>query len=173
MPHPAPRRLESHTGVRFYRVGMPPTTQHLPGRSFVTTGDGRRIAYRLDGPADRPVLVLSNSIGTTLNMWDGQITELSQYFRVLRYDTRGHGTSDAPAGPYSMDRLGRDVLELLDALGIDRAHFLGLSLGGLIGQWLGIHAPDRIDRLVLANTSAHLGPPEHFDARIAEVSQAE
>src|SRR5579859_6125280 len=127
--------------------------------TFITTGDGYRLAYRLDGAETQPVLVLSNSIGTTLHMWDGQIDALTQHFRVLRYDARGHGQSDAPAGAYSMDRLGRDVIELLDALGIERAHFLGLSLGGLVGQWLGIHAPERIDQLILSNTSARLGPP--------------
>lgn len=135
--------------------------------AFITTGDGYRLAYRLDGDAGKPVLVLSNSIATTLHMWDGQVDALAEHFRVLRYDARGHGESDAPAGAYSMDRLGRDVIELLDALGIERAHFLGLSLGGFIGQWLGIHAPERIDRLILSNTSAHLGPPSEFDARIA------
>ncbi|RUL77509.1 3-oxoadipate enol-lactonase [Dyella choica] len=134
---------------------------------FITTGDGCRLAYRVDGDENKPTLVLSNSIGTTLHMWDGQIAALTQHFRVLRYDGRGHGKSDAPAGAYSMDRLGRDVIELLDALGIERAHFLGLSLGGFVGQWLGIHASDRIDLLILSNTSAHLGPANEFDARIA------
>ncbi|WP_266157047.1 3-oxoadipate enol-lactonase [Dyella silvatica] len=137
--------------------------------TFITTGDGCRLAYRLDGDDTKPALVLSNSIGTTLHMWDGQIAALTEHFRVLRYDARGHGESDAPAGAYSMDRLGRDVIELLDALGIARAHYLGLSLGGLVGQWLGIHAPDRIDQLILSNTSAHLGPVNEFDARIAAV----
>jgi 3-oxoadipate enol-lactonase len=135
--------------------------------TFITTGDGCRLAYRLDGDASKPVLVLSNSIATTLHMWDGQVDALAKHFRVLRYDARGHGDSDAPAGSYSMDRLGRDVIELLDALGIERAHFLGLSLGGFVGQWLGIHAPERIDRLILSNTSPRLGPPSEFDARIA------
>lgn len=135
--------------------------------TFITTGDGYRLAYRIDGDENKPVLVLSNSIGTTLHMWDGQIAALTRHFRVLRYDGRGHGRSDAPKGAYSMDRLGRDVIELLDALGIERAHFLGLSLGGLVGQWLGIHTPDRIGLLILSNTSAHLGPVNEFDARIA------
>ena len=135
--------------------------------TFITTGDGCRLAYRLDGDDTKPVLVLSNSIGTTLHMWDGQIAALTEHFRVLRYDARGHGESDAPAGAYSMDRLGRDVIELLDALGMEHANFLGLSLGGLVGQWLGIHAPERIDQLILSNTSAHLGPVSEFDARIA------
>jgi 3-oxoadipate enol-lactonase len=138
-------------------------------RSFFTTGDGCRIAYRLDGPADRPVLVLSNSIATTLEMWDGEVAALTQQFRVLRYDTRGHGQSDAPAGPYSMDRLGRDVVELLDTLNIERVHFCGLSLGGIIGQWLGIHVPDRIERLILCNTSSYLGPSAQWDNVIASL----
>ncbi|TBR36050.1 MULTISPECIES: 3-oxoadipate enol-lactonase [Dyella] len=135
--------------------------------TFITTGDGVRLAYRLEGEANKPVLVLSNSIATTLHMWDGQIAALTEHFRVLRYDGRGHGQSDAPAGAYSVDRLGRDVIELLDALGFERVHFLGLSLGGYVGQWLGIHAPERIDRLILSNTSPHLGPASEFDARIA------
>ena len=141
--------------------------------SVFTTGDGCHMAYRFDGPANKPVLVLSNSIGTTLNMWDMQIPDLSKHFRVLRYDTRGHGASGVPVGAYSMDRLGRDVIELLDALNISRVHFCGLSLGGLVGQWLGIHTPDRIDRLILCNTSSFLGPTQHWDSRIASVLQAE
>jgi 3-oxoadipate enol-lactonase len=141
--------------------------------SIFTTGDGCRIAYRFDGPADKPVLVLSNSIGTTLNMWDIQIPDLSKQFRVLRYDTRGHGASGVPAGAYSTGRLGRDVIELLDALNISRVHFCGLSLGGMVGQWLGIHAPDRIDRLILCNTSSYVGPAAQWDSRIASVLQAE
>ena len=138
-----------------------------------TTGDGTRIAYRLDGPEDRPVLVLSNSIATTFHMWDGQVPELARSFRVLRYDFRGHGGSDAPAGAYSLDRLGRDVLELLDFLGLARVHFLGLSLGGFVGQWLGIHAPERIERLILSNTSPHLGPASYFDEQIRNVLSAD
>lgn len=140
--------------------------------NFVTAGDGTRIAYRFDCEAGKPVLVLSNSIATTLNMWDMQVDELAKHFRVLRYDFRGHGGSSVPAGAYSLDRLGRDVIELLDALGIERAHFLGLSLGGFVGQWLGIHAPERIDRLILSNTSSHLGPASYFDERITAVLRA-
>jgi 3-oxoadipate enol-lactonase len=135
----------------------------------ITTGDGCRLAYRFDGTADKPVLLLSNSIGTDLTMWDPQIEALGKHFRVLRYDSRGHGSSDVPTGPYSLDRIGRDVIELLDALKINRVHFLGLSLGGMVGQWLGIHAPERIDRLILANTSAYLGPAGQWEARIASV----
>ena len=138
----------------------------------LTLGDGTRLAYRLDGDARLPTLVLSNSIATDLRMWDGQVADLARHFRVLRYDTRGHGGSGIPNGAYSIDRLGRDVLELLDALDIGRTHFLGLSLGGFIGQWLGIHAPERIDRLVLANTSSYLGPGAQWDGRIDAVLRA-
>ena len=132
----------------------------------VVVGDGTRIAYRWDGPEDAPVLVLSNSLGTDLHMWDPQIAEFTRTHRVLRYDTRGHGQSDAPVGAYSMDRLGRDVLELLDALELQKVYFCGLSLGGMVGQWLAVHAADRIGRLVLANTSACMGSPSNWQARI-------
>lgn len=145
----------------------------MTGALTFTVGDGCRIAYRFDGAAGKPVLVLSNSIGTGLAMWDGQIAALSAHFRVLRYDLRGHGGSDVPAGPYSMERLGRDVIELLDALGIARAHFCGLSLGGMVGQWLGIHAPQRIERLILCHTAPWLAPAEVMDERIAAVLRAD
>ena len=137
-----------------------------------TTADGCRIAYRIEGPDDRPVLVLSNSIATDMHMWDRSMPALSRSFRVLRYDTRGHGSSDAPTGAYSLDRLGRDVVELLDALNINRAHFLGLSLGGFIGQWLGIFAPERIDRLILSNTASYLASELAFDDQIRAVLAA-
>ncbi|TWC07012.1 3-oxoadipate enol-lactonase [Bradyrhizobium macuxiense] len=144
----------------------------MSGDQHFTTRDGCRIAYRLDGPDNRPVLVLSNSIATNLHMWDRSAPALSRSFRLLRYDTRGHGGSDAPVGAYSMDRLGRDMVELLDALAIDRANFLGLSLGGFIGQWLGIFAPERIDRLILSNTASHLASELPFDDQIRAVLAA-
>lgn len=125
---------------------------------FFMTGDGCRIAYQIDGQEGKPILVLSNSIATNFHMWDKQIPAFTKYFRVLRFDTRGNGASDAPAGDYSVDRMGFDVIELLDYLNISRVHFCGLSLGGFIGQWLGVHTPERIDKLILANTSSYLGP---------------
>lgn len=139
--------------------------------AHVLTGDGCRIAYRFDGPGDAPVLLLSNSLGTNMAMWDAQMDDWTRDFRVLRYDQRGHGASDAPPGGYSLDRLGRDVIELLDALRIERAHFCGLSLGGMTGQWLGIRAPERISKLILANTSSYMGPPDAWDARIKLVRE--
>lgn len=138
-------------------------------RDFITVGDGCRIAYRFDGPEDAPVLLLSNSLGANLRMWTPQLAALTQSRRVLRYDNRGHGASAAPAGAYSMDRLGRDVIELLDALGIGQVDFCGLSKGGMIGQWLGVRAGDRLRGLVLANTSAYMGPPSNWQDRIGLV----
>ncbi|WP_165672218.1 3-oxoadipate enol-lactonase [Metapseudomonas otitidis] len=122
--------------------------------------------YLLEGPAGAPVLVLSNSLGTDLHMWDAQVPAFTRHFRVLRYDTRGHGQSLVSEGPYRIEQLGRDVLALLDALDIPKAHFCGLSMGGLIGQWLAINAPERIQRLVLCNTAARIGTPEVWNPRI-------
>ncbi|MFZ2994748.1 3-oxoadipate enol-lactonase [Sphingobium sp.] len=139
--------------------------------SEIMTGDGCRIAYRFDGGADLPVLLLSSSLGTSMAMWEPQMAALARQFRVLRYDQRGHGTSGAPTGAYSIDRLGRDVIELLDALGIEQVDFCGLSLGGMIGQWLGIREPGRLRRLILANTSSYMGPPGGWDARIKSVNE--
>ncbi|MBK6411670.1 3-oxoadipate enol-lactonase [Sphingopyxis sp.] len=138
---------------------------------YITTGDGCRIAYRLDGREGRPILMLSNSLGTTMEMWKPQLPAFAENFRVLRYDSRGHGASDAPAGGYSMDRLGRDVVEILDGLGFDKVHFCGLSMGGMVGQWLGFRAPERIDRLILCNTSASMGPPSGWQSRIELVRE--
>jgi 3-oxoadipate enol-lactonase len=133
------------------------------------TGDGIAIGWQIEGPDAAPVLMLSNSLGTTRAMWDQQAKSLSAHFRILRYDTRGHGQSDVPAGAYGLDRLGRDAVELLDSLEIERAHFCGVSLGGMTGQWLGIHASERLDRLILANTSAYMGPPAGWQARMETV----
>lgn len=135
----------------------------------MVTGDGCAIAYRFDGPQDAPVLILSNSLGTAMGMWDLQIPAFARHFRVLRYDSRGHGASGVPAGAYSMDRLGRDVIELMDGLGIETAHVCGVSKGGMVGQWLGVRAPERIGKLALCNTAAYMGPPAGWDQRIAAV----
>ncbi|MGG5870770.1 3-oxoadipate enol-lactonase [Pseudomonas peli] len=134
----------------------------------VQLADGE-LFYSLEGPADAPVLVLSNSLGTDLQMWDAQVADFAEHFRVLRYDTRGHGQSLVTDGLYSIEQNGRDVLALLDALDIAKVHFCGLSMGGLIGQWLAINAPERIQRLVLCNTAAKIGSPEVWNPRIETV----
>ena len=111
----------------------------------------------VDGPREAPVLMLSNSLGTDLRMWDPQMPELTKVFRVIRYDSRGHGASPADEGPYTIEKLGRDALAILDKLGVEKAHWVGLSKGGMVGQWLLANAPARIVRAVLANTSAYMG----------------
>ncbi len=135
---------------------------------LLTTATGD-FYYALDGPADAPVVVLSNSLGTDHTMWAAQVPALAAHFRVLRYDSRGHGQSVVSPGPYSIAQLGQDVLALLDALGIGQVHFCGLSLGGLVGQWLGIHAPQRLGKLVLCCTAVKIGDAAGWDARIAQV----
>jgi 3-oxoadipate enol-lactonase len=131
--------------------------------------DDVRLHVRTDGDPARPCLVLSNSLGTDLSMWDPQAATLARDFYVLRYDTRGHGRSGIGTAPVTLDRLGRDVVGLLDALAIPRAHVCGISMGGMTGQWLGIHAPHRLDKLVLANTAARIGTFEAWNARAAQV----
>lgn len=127
------------------------------------------LAYTLDGRDDAPVLVLSGGLGTTTAMWDAQVGPFAARFRVLRHDHPGHGASPAPAGPVSVAGIGAALLELLDELGAGRVSFCGLSLGGMIGMWLGAEAPERIDRLVLACTGASLGTPETYAERAALV----
>jgi 3-oxoadipate enol-lactonase/4-carboxymuconolactone decarboxylase len=121
--------------------------------------------YRLDGPEDRPVLVFSHSLGCDHTMWDAQTAALLPYFRILRYDTRGHGATEVTAGDYSIEMLARDVVALADALSIREFAWCGLSLGGMIGQWLGAHAPERLTALVLANTSARFPDPSLMETR--------
>ena len=120
----------------------------------------------VEGPADAPPLMLGNSLSSNMAMWEPQMPALKERYRVIRYDHRGHGRSAAPFGPYSMDRLGQDALAIMDALGIARAHWCGLSMGGMTGMWLLTHAPHRIDRAVLANTAAHMGPADLWNGRI-------
>jgi 3-oxoadipate enol-lactonase len=125
----------------------------------------------IEGEEDAPVLMLSNAMGTNLHMWDPQIPALLKYYRVLRYDSRGHGNSVVSEGPYSIAQLGRDALAILDTLGLDKVDFLGLSLGGIVGQWLLTHAPKRIGKAVLADTAAQLAPPDLWNSRIHAVLQ--
>ena len=135
---------------------------------FIQTKDVR-IHYDLAGPATAPALVFSNSLGATLSMWDPQIPALEKQFRILRYDTRGHGESSVTPGPYSIEQLAHDVLALLDALQLDRVYFCGLSMGGQTGMWLALNAPVRLHKLVLSNTAAKIGTPEIWDTRIEAV----
>jgi 3-oxoadipate enol-lactonase len=129
-----------------------------------------RLHYRIDGRDDAPWLTFCNSLGTDLYMWDPQVAALAGQFRILRYDRRGHGESTAPAGRYTVAELGADVLALWDALGVERSHYCGLSIGGLTGQWLGVHAPTRLRRLVVCATAAKIGTVDGWQARIDQVA---
>jgi 3-oxoadipate enol-lactonase len=132
---------------------------------------GCPIDAEISGPAGAPVLMLSNSLGTTRQMWDPQMDAFAQRYRVIRYDRRGHGRSGAPNGPYSMEMLARDALAVMDGLGVQKAHWLGLSMGGMEGMWLGANAPDRIDRLILSNTTSHYPDRKPWDDRIRLVRE--
>ena len=127
--------------------------------------DNTRLFYRLEGRDDAPTLVLAHSLGLDHSLWDRQTLDLVPHFRILRFDMRGHGASDAPAGDYTIERLGRDMLGLADALEIKRFASCGISIGGFAGQWLGANAANRVSHLILANTSPTVGPPSNWDAR--------
>lgn len=129
-----------------------------------------RLRYRLDGSEGAPWLMLSNSLGTDLGMWEPQMDLWAQHFRVLRYDTRGHGKSALPPGPCSIADLADDALALLDHLGIARVHFCGLSLGGMTGMQFAVRHGHRLERLALCNTSPYMGPASNWDVRIAAVN---
>ena len=124
-----------------------------------------RLFYRLEGSSGLPVLTLSHSLGCDHSMWAPQMPDLLDHFQVLRYDTRAHGASDIPPGDYTMDQLGQDVLGLLETLKISQTAFCGLSMGGAIGQWLALNAPQRLSALVLTNTSPKFGTPDLWNAR--------
>ena len=118
----------------------------------IKADDGCPINVEVSGADDAPALMLSNSLGTDLSMWDDQVDEFTEQFRLIRYDRRGHGKSGTTPGPYSFERFGRDILAVLDALEIDKVYWCGLSMGGMDGQWLGANAPERMEKLVLSNT---------------------
>ena len=126
------------------------------------------VDYVVDGPPDAPPLLLSSSLGATAQMWEPQL-ELADRFRIVRYDHRGHGRSPVPSGRYELADLGADALALLDRLEIERAHLVGLSLGGMVAMWVAAHAPERVGRLVLLSTSAKLGPPQAWADRATAV----
>jgi len=131
---------------------------------------GVRLHYELSGNPRGAVLVLANSLGSNLHMWDKVLPAFESRYRVLRFDMRGHGESGLSPQPFTIEQLGRDVLQLLDEVKVDRASVCGLSLGGVVALWLGIHAPARVERLVLANTAARIGNQEMWEQRIATVA---
>jgi 3-oxoadipate enol-lactonase len=133
--------------------------------------DGCPINVEVEGRDGAPVLMLSNSLGTDLHMWDDQAGEFAKNFRLVRYDRRGHGKSGVPQGPYSMERFGRDVLAVLDALDIKKTNWCGLSMGGMVGQWLGANAPDRIEKLIVSNTNFYYADKAPWSDRIKFVQE--
>jgi 3-oxoadipate enol-lactonase len=157
--------------------GRPPLPSRYGGddlrsvRELYAQADGAELYVRCDGDPLAPPLLLSNSLGTDITMWEPQMRALTEHFMVIRYDYRGHGRSDVTPGPYTLDRLGLDALAVLDAVGVERVRGCGVSLGGMIGQWLGINAPSRVDGLVIANSSSYIGGPEQVRPRIEAVKR--
>ena len=137
----------------------------------VIESNGCPIHVKVEGPESAPALILSNSLGTTLHMWDGQAGPFTKHFRLVRFDRRGHGKSGLPKGPYSMEMLGRDVLAIMDALAIKKANWCGLSMGGMEGMWLGANAPERVERMVLSNTSSYFADKKGWNDRLALVRE--
>ena len=130
------------------------------------TANGITINYELDGPEDAPVLIFSNSLATSLAMWNDQVAALKDRFRILRYDNRGHGSTPVTDGPYTIGLLAQDLLGLMDVLGIEKASYCGLSKGGMVGQWLGINASHRLEKLVVSNTASYFPNKEMWRDRI-------
>lgn len=135
--------------------------------------DTMRGTFRItvDGDSAAPALILSNSLGTVLEMWDQQVEAFSKNFQLIRYDSRGHGGSPVTPGPYTFADHGQDVLAILDALGIERAAFCGISMGGHTGLWLGIHAASRFNAIAVCNSAAKIGTPQGWSDRAAMVSE--
>jgi len=138
---------------------------------MINADDGCPIYVEVEGRDEAPALILSNSLGTNLRMWDDQAPEFAKHFRLVRYDRRGHGQSGVPQGPYSMERFGRDVLAIADALDIETFNWCGLSMGGMVGQWLGANAPDRVEKLVLSNTNSFYPDKAPWNDRIKFVTE--
>jgi 3-oxoadipate enol-lactonase len=137
----------------------------------IAQSNGCPIHYEVEGDANKPVLMFCNSLGTNLHMWDGQMPAALKQFRVVRYDRRGHGKSGVPAGPYTMEMLGRDALAVLDAAKVEKTNWCGLSMGGMVGMWLGANAPQRVNRLILSNTAAYFPDKEIWNGRIKTVQE--
>ncbi|MGD9922982.1 MAG: 3-oxoadipate enol-lactonase [Pseudorhodoplanes sp.] len=138
----------------------------------VIDSHGCPLDVEITGPTEAPVLMLSSSLGTTKHMWDPQMDAFNAKYRVVRYDRRGHGKSGVPKGPYDMEMLGRDAIAIMDGLKLDKINWLGLSMGGMEGMWLGAHAGNRIDKLILSNTSAHYADKSMWHARMNAVGKA-
>ncbi|MEZ5788593.1 MAG: 3-oxoadipate enol-lactonase [Xanthobacteraceae bacterium] len=137
----------------------------------VIHSDGCPLHVEIEGAESAPVLMFSNSLGVDLSMWEPQIATFSRHFRVVRYDRRGHGRSGVTPGPYTMEQLARDDLAIMDRLGLERVNFCGISMGGMVGQWLGAFAPERLNRLVLANTSCYYPDKTPWNDRIKTVRE--
>ncbi|WP_347455134.1 3-oxoadipate enol-lactonase [Acinetobacter thermotolerans] len=135
------------------------------------TSNDAQINYQTFGDASKPALVFSNSLGTKYSMWQPQIEHFQQDYYVICYDTRGHGASSAPQGPYSLEQLGQDVVNLLDHLNIAKATFCGISMGGLTGQWLAIHKPERFSHVIVCNTAAKIGQEQAWQDRAVLVRE--
>jgi 3-oxoadipate enol-lactonase len=133
---------------------------------------GETFNVLIEGDENKEGLMLSNPIGTNLHLWDPQIPDLAEHFRIVRYDSRGHGASVANEGPYSVEGLGHDALAIMDALGIERVHWLGLSLGSIVGLWLLVHARERIGRAVLASAAAQIPGPDLWNNRIQSARES-
>jgi len=134
---------------------------------MINADDGCPINVKVEGPDNAPVLMLSNSLATDMRMWDPQLPEFLKHYRLVRYDRRGHGQSGAPKGPYTMEQLGRDVLAVLDQLGIKKTNWCGLSMGGMVGQWLGANAPQRFEKMVFCDTHYYYPQKEPWNERLA------
>jgi 3-oxoadipate enol-lactonase len=137
----------------------------------VIQSDGCAINVQVEGPEGAPVLMLSNSLGTNMSMWEPQAPAFAQHFRLVRFDRRGHGKSGVPKGPYTMEMLGRDAVAVMDGLGLKTVSWCGLSMGGMEGQWLGANAANRIDKLILSNTSSYYPDKTAWDDRIKIVRE--
>jgi 3-oxoadipate enol-lactonase len=147
------------------------TTQAGAWRKVVVDADGCPLHIEIEGSETAPALMLSNSLGTDLHLWDDQVAVWSRQFRVVRYDRRGHGKSGFAPAPATIARLGHDVIAIMDGLGVDKAHWCGLSMGGMVGQWLAAHAPQRIGKLILSNTSSYFPNKSIWDDRIKTVRE--
>lgn len=137
----------------------------------IITVDGCAFNVEIAGVPDKPALMLSNSLGADLHMWDAQAEALARDYRLIRYDRRGHGASAVTPGPYTMEQLGHDALGILDALGIAQVNWCGLSMGGMVGMWLGAKAPERIARLILSNTSSYYADKAVWNTRMQAVRE--